>query len=114
MHARSTNASLCLLCLTMAIGLVLATPIPNSPEDRIIKELRSGSLDRAELYFRGAQTLGDPVTGFADSDFWSVQALCLMSVYLLAVSRRNAAYTYYGELRPGDVLGAVMLVFPSS
>lgn len=88
---------LCLLYLTLAIGLVLATPMPNTPEESIVQRLRSDPVDRAEAYFRGAQTLGDPVTGFEDADFWSVQALCLMSVYKLTVSRRNAAYAYYGR-----------------
>ncbi|TEA21141.1 putative transcriptional regulatory protein [Colletotrichum sidae] len=97
---------LCLLNLTFAIGMVLATPLPNTKEDAIFKKLRSGQFDRAELFFRGAKALGDPITGFEDADFWSVQALSLMSVYMLAVSKRNAAYAYFGmAVRSGFALG---------
>lgn len=87
---------LCILHLVFAIGLVLATPLPGTREDAVIRRLRDGQFDRAELFFRSAKCLGDPESGFEDADFWSVQALLLMSVYLLAVSKRNAAYAYYG------------------
>ncbi len=87
---------LCHLYLIFAIGLVRATPQPDSPEDAIIRRRRSMQFDQAELFFRSAKSLGDPLTGFEDADFWSVQALLLMSVYMLAVSKRNAAYAYHG------------------
>lgn len=38
----------------------------------------------------------DPDSGFEDADFWSVQALSLMTVYMMAVSKRNRAYAYLG------------------
>jgi hypothetical protein len=88
---------LCLLYLVLAIGLVMATPFPGTREEAVIKRLRSDQFNRAEAFFRSAKFLGDPVSGFEDADFWSVQALSLMSVYMLAVSKRNAAYAYYGN-----------------
>lgn len=104
------SSFLCLLYLTFAIGLVLATPVPGGQEEIVIKRLRSLPFDQAELFFRSAKCHGDPLTGFEDAGFWSVQALLLMSVYMLAVSKRNAAYAYHGEaftLRPppAPVLG---------
>lgn len=90
---------LCLLYLVLAIGLVLATPVPGSEEHQIIQKLQMGQVDRAELFFRSAKCLGDPTTGFEDADFWSVQALLLMSVYMLAKTKRNAAYAYHGRPR---------------
>lgn len=97
------SSFLCLLYLTFALGTVLGTPRPGSKEDAIFKKLRASEYDRAELFFRSAKALGDPITGFEDADFWSVQALSLMAVYMLAVSKRNAAYAYFGEIetRPG-------------
>ena len=94
---------LCILHLVFAIGLVLATPLPGTREDAVIRRLRDGQFDRAELFFRSAKCLGDPESGFEDADFWSVQALLLMSVYTLAVSKRNAAYAYYGTWTLPDV-----------
>ncbi len=88
---------LCLLHLILAIGLVMATPRPGTPDDIIIRRLRADPVDRAELFYANAKHLCDPSTGFEDSGFWSIQALTLMSVYMLAVSRRNAAYAYYGN-----------------
>lgn len=89
---------LCLLNLVFAIGLVLATYVPGTEEDQIIQKLQIGQADRAELFFRSAKCLGDPTTGFEDADFWSVQALLLMSMYMLAKTKRNAAYAYHGKL----------------
>ncbi|KAL2074526.1 hypothetical protein VTL71DRAFT_8304 [Oculimacula yallundae] len=98
---------LCLLHLMFAIGLVMASPIPGSPEDSLIKKLRANqSVDRAELFYANAKHLKDPSTGFEDSGFWSVQALTLMTVYMLTVSRRNAAYAYHGmAVRSAFALG---------
>ncbi|KAJ2896619.1 hypothetical protein MKZ38_005409 [Zalerion maritima] len=97
---------LCLLYLTFAIGLVFITPLPGTREDAVAKKLRSEQFDRAELFFRSAKCLADPVSGFEDADFWSVQALLLMAVYMLSVSKRNAAYAYYGmAVRSAFALG---------
>ncbi|KAK0381486.1 fungal specific transcription factor domain-containing protein [Colletotrichum limetticola] len=100
------SSFLCLLHLTLAIGTVLGTPLPGSKEDVIFKKLRASRYDRAELFFRSAKALGDPISGFEDADFWSVQALSLMAVYMLAISKRNAAYAYFGmAVRSGFALG---------
>lgn len=88
---------LCHLFLVMAIGLVMAAPIPGTPEDGVIQKLRGEAADRAEVFYLDAKSLKDPTAGFADSGFWSIQALTLMAVYNLAVSKRNAAYAYFGE-----------------
>jgi hypothetical protein len=97
--AEVSSSALCLVYLVLAIGLVLATPRPGSPEEIIINRLREDNLDWPEMFYRGAKLLGDPISGFEDADFWSVQALLLMAVYMLAISKRNAAYAYYGELQ---------------
>ncbi|KAI1115926.1 fungal-specific transcription factor domain-containing protein [Nemania sp. NC0429] len=97
---------LCLLYLVFAIGLAMAAPFPGSDEAAVIEKLRSESTSRAESFFRSAKSLADPVSGFEDADFWSIQALLLMSLYMLAVSKRNASYAYYGmAVRSGFALG---------
>lgn len=75
----------------------MAYPTPGTEEDEIIQRLRSESIDRAEIFYLNAKQLGDPERGFEDNGFWSIQALTLMSIYMLAVSKRNAAYAYYGS-----------------
>ncbi len=87
---------LCLLYLTFAIGLVMSAPLPGSRDDVIIQKLRVEFVDRAEIFYSDAKHLGDPSAGFEDAGLESVQALTLMSVYMLAVSKRNAAYAYHG------------------
>ncbi|RYP90435.1 hypothetical protein DL770_003467 [Monosporascus sp. CRB-9-2] len=103
----SVNSSvLCLLYLVFAIGLVLARPVQGSAEEAVISKLRSERVSRAELFYRNARMLADPVSGFEDADFWSVQALFLTSLYMLAVSKRNAAYAYHGmAVRSAYALG---------
>jgi hypothetical protein len=86
----------------------MATPKPGTPDESIIQKLlgevfigrdgKSYPVDRAELFYLDAKHLTDPSSGFEDAGFWSIQALTLMSVYMLAVSRRNAAYAYAGKL----------------
>ncbi|KAF2194939.1 hypothetical protein K469DRAFT_698498 [Zopfia rhizophila CBS 207.26] len=93
----STEPSwLCMLNLVFAIGLTMATPLSGSSEAIIIDKLRSEHLDRAEVFYLNAKSLNDPMTGFEDQDFWSIQALLLMSVYMLAKSKRNTAFALLG------------------
>lgn len=88
---------LCLLHLTFALGLVMAAPLPGSDEEVIIQKLKAGGVDRAHVFYLNARSLSDPLsTGFEDSGFWSIQALALMTIYMLAISKRNTAYAYYG------------------
>ncbi|KAI0128610.1 fungal-specific transcription factor domain-containing protein [Xylariales sp. AK1849] len=98
---------LCQLYLVFAVGLVLSRPMPGSEEERIIGKLRANKqVNRADIFFRNAKRLADPVSGFEDADFWSVQALLLMALYMLSVSKRNAAYAYYGmAVRSAFALG---------
>lgn len=87
---------LCHLFLVLALGLLLATPRPGSPEDEMIQKQLAAVPDRAELFFRSAKSMCDPGAGFEDADFWSIQALSLMTIYMLVVSKRNTAYAYLG------------------
>ncbi|KAH8815900.1 fungal-specific transcription factor domain-containing protein [Xylogone sp. PMI_703] len=110
---------LCLLHLTFAIGLVMAAPAPGTPEDAVIQKLKAGSIDRSYAFYLNAKRLSDPLAvGFEDAGFWSIQALVLMTVYMLAISKRNTAYAYYGmAVRSAFALGLhkeeTMLIFSS-
>lgn len=85
---------LCLLNLVLAMGLVLATPTAGSPESMLVDHLRSAY--KCDIFYLNAKQLNDPVVGFEDADFWSVQALLLMTLFMLCRSKRNAAYAYLG------------------
>ncbi|SPO01128.1 uncharacterized protein DNG_03875 [Cephalotrichum gorgonifer] len=89
---------LCLMYLTLAVGLVLATPRPTK-EQEMVRRLRESEFDVAENFFRSTRRLADPMTIQENADFWSVQILCLMSVYMLSISRRNAAHSYLAVRR---------------
>lgn len=103
----STEPSwLCLLNLVFAIGLTMSSPMSGSAEAAIIDKLRSEHLDRAEVFYLNAKSLSDPMTGFEDQDFWSVQALLLMAVYMLAKSKRNTSFALLGmAARSAHALG---------
>jgi hypothetical protein len=97
---------LCLLNLVFAIGLMMAITKPGTKEAAIIDKLRSEHLDRAEVFYLNAKSLNDPMTGLEDADFWSVQALLLMTVYMLAKSKRNTAFALLGmAIRSAYALG---------
>lgn len=87
---------LCLLNLVLAIGLVLATPTPGGPEAELVDTLRGAY--KCDIFFFNAKHLNDPIIGFEDADFWSVQALLLMAMYMLCRSKRNSAFAYIGRL----------------
>lgn len=87
---------LCVFNLVLAVGLMLATPRPGTNEAAVIDKLRNEQLDRTEIFYMNAKSFNDPLTGFEDADFWSVQALLLMAVYMLAKTKRNAAFTLLG------------------
>ncbi|KAK3340414.1 fungal-specific transcription factor domain-containing protein [Neurospora tetraspora] len=102
----ASTYSTCHLFLVLALGLLLSAPQPGSREDEIIKKLYGAKQDMAELFFRSAKSMCDPEYGFEDADFWSIQALCLMTVYMLTVSKRNTAYAYLGmAVRSAYALG---------
>lgn len=90
------SSTLCLVYLTLAIGLALATPVPNSAEDLMIKSLQEAPEERAEALFRAAKCLSDPLNAVEHADFWMIQAWTLMAFYMLITSKRNAAYAYCG------------------
>jgi hypothetical protein len=97
---------LCLLNLVFAIGLMLATPAPGSHEQEIVEKLRHEHIDRAEVFYLNAKSLNDPINGLEDADFWSVQALLLMTVYMLTKSKRNTAFALLGmAIRSAYALG---------
>lgn len=102
----ASNHSICLLFLVLALGLILATPTAGSRQEAIIKKLLAGKPDRAELFFRSARSLCDSDSGFEDADFWSIQALSLMTMYMMIVSKRNRAYAYLGK-----ILARLLLIF---
>ncbi|KAI1106286.1 fungal-specific transcription factor domain-containing protein [Jackrogersella minutella] len=116
---RISQPDLCILNLVFAIGLVISCPSRGTDEAVVIQQLHSEPANRAELFFRNAKNLYDPVSGFEDADFWSIQALLLMSIYTLTVSKRNASYIYYGmAVRSAFALGLhreeSMVIFPES
>ena len=97
--------------LVLAIGLVLQPHSMSIQTDGTFNTLSPSHIDHAELLFRSAKFLGECVSGFENGDLWSVQALCLMGVYQMMVSRWNAAYVYIGEQSTHITLGCAALTY---
>ncbi|KAK7521131.1 fungal-specific transcription factor domain-containing protein [Phyllosticta citriasiana] len=97
---------LCLLNMVFAIGLMLATPQRGTTDFAITEKLHKEHSDLGEVFYLNAKSLNDPLYGFEDADFWSVQALALMSFYMLVKSRRNTAFALLGmAVRSAYALG---------
>ena len=97
---------LCHFYLVLAIGLSLVTPLHGSREEAIINNLRGQYPHYGQEYYFAAKKMCDPLTGFEDAGFWSVQALTLMSVFMLNIGRRNTAYIFTGmAIRLAHALG---------
>jgi hypothetical protein len=69
---------------------------PHTPQEIAIQKLKSADDEFAEDLVRRARSLADPKNGLEDAGFGSVQVLSLLTIYMLAISRRNAAYAYFG------------------
>lgn len=91
---------MCILYLVFAVGLQLrsASPQPSPKDAAILKRLLSDKFDRSELFYLGARHLKDSASGIEDGDFASIQALLLMTLYMLSVGKRNTAWAYIGTL----------------
>ncbi|KAI0115046.1 fungal-specific transcription factor domain-containing protein [Daldinia grandis] len=101
----ASSSDLCILNLVFAVGLVIARPLPGTDDAAVIQNLHSEPVNRAELFFRNGKKNG-PESGFEDADFWSIQALILMSLYMLSISGRNASHAYHGmAVRSAQALG---------
>lgn len=91
---------MCILYLVFAVGLQLrCVPAQPSPKEAaILKRLLSDNVDRSEMFFLGARHLKDSASGIEDGDFASIQALLIMTLYMLSVGKRNTAWAYIGTL----------------
>ncbi|KAJ9202526.1 transcriptional regulator family: Fungal Specific TF [Paecilomyces variotii] len=89
---------LCILNLVFANGLQLrsASPQRSASEAAILRRLSSDKVDRSEMFFVAAKHFRDSVSGFEDGDFASIQALLLMTLYMLTAAKRNTAWAYFG------------------
>jgi hypothetical protein len=98
---KADQSRLCILNLVFAVGLQLTrSSAANSfIEGQILKRLDGGDISRAEMFYLNATHLNDPISGFEDGDITSVQSLLLITVYMLTVSKRNAAWAYFGMIQ---------------
>ena len=97
---------LCHFYLVLAIGLSLSTPLAGTEEATVVDALHAGHANRSEEYYFAAKKMCNPRDGFEDADFWSIQALALMSWFMLCRSQRSRAYIYAGmAIRSAHALG---------
>jgi hypothetical protein len=92
---------LCHLNLVFAIGLQMRkdSPTRNSNAARILERLEGNGLKRAERFYLAARQLKDPTLEFEDGGMGVVQSLLLMTIYMLAASKRNTAWAFLGKLK---------------
>ena len=92
---------LCHLNLVFAIGLQMRKdrPTRNSNAARILERLEGNGLKRAERFYLAARQLKDPTLEFEDGGMGVVQSLLLMTIYMLAASKRNTAWAFLGKLK---------------
>lgn len=92
------QSRLSILNLVFAVGLQLtrSSAAHSFREAQILKRLDGGNFDRAEMFYLNATHLNDPVSGFEDGDITSIQALLLISVFMLTIAKRNASWAYFG------------------
>ncbi|KAF2668195.1 hypothetical protein BT63DRAFT_270332 [Microthyrium microscopicum] len=100
------SENLCLINLVFAIGFMLATPEPGSEEAEVIEGLKNSNPDRGEIFYINAKSQCDPQTGLEDADFWSCQALLLMTIFMMTKGKRNTAFVLLGmAIRSAYALG---------
>lgn len=95
---QTEQSRLSILNLVFAVGLQMtrSSAAHSFRESQILKRLDGGNVDRAEMFYLNATHLNDPVSGFEDGDITSIQALLLITVFMMTVAKRNAAWAYFG------------------
>ena len=96
---QTEQSRLSILNLVFAVGLQLtqSSATHSFRENQILKRLDGGNIDRVEIFYFNATHLNDPALGFEDGDIPSIQALLLITVFMLTVAKRNAAWAYLGS-----------------
>lgn len=99
---QADQSRLSILNLVFAVGLQLTkTSATHSfRENEILKRLDGGNIDRVETFYLNATHFNDGLSGFEDGDITSVQGLLLITVFMLTVAKRNAAWAYLGLFHP--------------
>lgn len=97
---QTKQSRLSILNLVFAVGLqlMMSSDVSSLHGRQILERLHGGSVSRAEMFYINATHLNDPVSGFEDGDITSIQALLLVTVFMLTVAKRNAAWAYLGSL----------------
>jgi len=87
--------------LFFAIGLQLRKEVtaPTLAEIEILQRVEGGRVNRAEIFYTTAKLLKDPVADIEDGGIATVQSLLLMTIFSLASSKRNSAWTQLGKSR---------------
>lgn len=89
-----------LLQLVCAIGLVVANPAAGSRDEATLRPLLSNRAIQAESFFNDARKNVCSTSAFEDPQVVTIQGFLLITLYMLHLSRRNAAYAYLGEIKP--------------
>ncbi len=92
---------LCHLNIVFAIGLQMRKDSPNrnSNAAKILERLEGNGLKRAERFYLAARQIKDPTIEFEDGGMGAAQSLLLMTIYMLAASKRNTAWAFLGTLK---------------
>lgn len=76
--------------------MTMSSPMHSFRGSQILRRLNGNDTNRADMFYLNATHLKDPVSGFEDGDITSIQALLLITVFMLTVAKRNAAWAYLG------------------
>ena len=66
-------------------------------ETSILQRLEGKTVNRAEIFYTTAKEFKDPVLAIEGGDISDIQSLLLTTIYMLASSKRNAAWGYLGK-----------------
>lgn len=72
-------------------------PVQDTAATRILEMLEANGVKRAERFYLAARQLKDPTTECVEGGLEVAQSLLLMTIYMLASAKRNAAWAYLGN-----------------
>jgi hypothetical protein len=95
---QADQSRLSILNLVFAIGLQLtrSSAAHSDRDNQILQRLDVGKFNTAEMFYINATHFNDPMCGFEDGDIVSIQTLVLITLFMLTVAKRNAAWAYFG------------------
>lgn len=98
LHAKQSRLSILNLVFAVGLQFLRSSAVSSLKDRQILERLDGGSVNSAEQFYVNATYLNTSTSAFVDGDITSIQALLLVTLFMLNMAKRNTAWAYIGSL----------------